>query len=1532
MLSLLLLINKSIANTLPLSSILDILINEVANVLGLTPEQVKEKFTESELNDLLNSSLCEPAGDIGIPLDSEAPCNDLAIPNLLPPIEDFENKLDELANKVNTDEQNKVTKCIDKVEETNILIEKQIDLYTQHRVLYDKLLEYRDNYLPVVIYYDERAKEAARILNQFEPILTELRRLETIQQQLEKQYQKAVDDLASLQQTLNIPAYSAARQVRDAAQKALNENSQKIGEQNVKLKGAEQSVSIFSNDTYRKVLKDLDDSTSITTYLKQLFDEIFSSSQISSALKMMEDYAEGLSFSYTNQKPTSLSNVFAKTYFNFELKFPGLDLIRSEREKFNKETGESYLEPLLYLIKNSPLLQKNSFFQSTSSFSLSSLPLENRELPSGRLYQNYYNLFEDPVNNFFSLEERGLTSNPALVDPNLKGTGGETKKEKDIEYFIQNLETLQNFYKDFDNRLELKKAEKRAQFVEPVQNAIRTSMSIIAKREVQAVLALSRVNLYLPNEDQSLKSALDQFNSQNSLFLRGLEDLDSELTRLKEKIDELKPDPIKIKKLLKEKSPECFEKIDQPIVDDPNADCSSAKEKLGSDPFFIDSLKGCDPTLPNQNQLCYWFEFSKIATLVGMVPIPNISPTPQLRYWPVGFVIPSPAGLIKIPLPIIWLPLVVFSTPLGNIVLFLTINGIFISPVVFLVSSSGFKQHIITIKGPSKKFGYSSEDASIKPGIQFPAILLATRAKADRLAKEASLGKDYLLSEKEKLDKAKQASILAAAASAADLNNNDIRKAKVKREKTNFERATANLTDAERLAEIVDKTDSLTDIIDDAKQAVLNRIDELGRPVNTKINDLKNKIVDRQNKLLTKLQSALISGNESEISRIRSDMANDGIALTDKVAAIKSDAQEYFDKIKLPKVTIPKDTSTIDPKLNALVEFIRHIREFSSVYRTQFFSKDDSRVQKILLIQLAKQKQKIKNEIKPNVSADGFLDIELETDKIREVLKKVTAIVVGSATGTLDTGSASNRKKEVDDLTKKIKAENDPAQRARLRSDLQSARANFSEALDNERTKFALSLTPATIAGLSQISVDFNPFAPCCKKKPFTLELGISPAVPVFESVISLINLYIDSLSTQSLISLFGGKTKISAQDMTGAYLGIIKRSVPASLQVPLPNLNLLTFAASFSSMFTALFEIKVPNFTAQPALPTSITIDLNLLKKPLLTLFLTFLENSLPDPRESVTTLPQSKNSTAPLQASGNEQSIAQSATDSLPNPSIPTTVDDSISIITCDSDTSGDSLLTGGNLSTKNNSTPDLEETFGVLNSAPVSNSSNFSSGNVIVNSNKDILPNFQTLDLDFLSVNPADIVALIKNFIDLKFDSVQDLLDPFYSLLKTVQGLKGTNLNLLESIQYTSPPYGPPAQVAFVATTNLKKQIPKSATLKIIDPVAVEAGAKTLKSTLGPIANSPLPAILVAGAGAADAKLPSIKTPSIDSQTGAISTKDARAASLAIRSLHPLLSQEDLPPWERLTVKNVLFLLFLDEFVANCADKVGFFRSFV
>ena len=48
--------------------------------------------------------------------------------------------------------------------------------------------------------------------------------------------------------------------------------------------------------------------------------------------------------------------------------------------------------------------------------------------------------------------------------------------------------------------------------------------------------------------------------------------------------------------------------------------------------------------------------------------------------------------------------------------------------------------------------------------------------------------------------------------------------------------------------------------------------------------------------------------------------------------------------------------------------------------------------------------------------------------------------------------------------------------------------------------------------------------------------------------------------------------------------------------------------------------------------------------------------------------------------------------------------------------------------------------------------------------------------------------------------------------------------------------------------------------------------------------------------------------------------------------IRAFHPIMPMDDLPPWERLTLDNLLFVLFLDDFCHNGKMYGGFQENFL
>jgi hypothetical protein len=164
-------------------------------------------------------------------------------------------------------------------------------------------------------------------------------------------------------------------------------------------------------------------------------------------------------------------------------------------------------------------------------------------------------------------------------------------------------------------------------------------------------------------------------------------------------------------------------------------------------------------------------------------------------------------------------------------------------------------------------------------------------------------------------------------------------------------------------------------------------------------------------------------------------------------------------------------------------------------------------------------------------------------------------------------------------------------------------------------------------------------------------------------------------------------------------------------------------------------------------------------------------------------------------------------------------------------------------------------------------------------------------------------------MKKFIESMTDKLEDALKSYYAIINAphIKTGKGLDLNVLEKTVFNFPPYGKVAEALFIAKGQLKFSIPKSNSQFVINEQAVQTASSILRTALSPIVNNPIAGLLIAGAGVA----------------GALES---------IKGIHPILSADDVPPWERLTAKNILLLVFLDEFIKTGADQVGFFRSYL
>jgi len=175
---------------------------------------------------------------------------------------------------------------------------------------------------------------------------------------------------------------------------------------------------------------------------------------------------------------------------------------------------------------------------------------------------------------------------------------------------------------------------------------------------------------------------------------------------------------------------------------------------------------------------------------------------------------------------------------------------------------------------------------------------------------------------------------------------------------------------------------------------------------------------------------------------------------------------------------------------------------------------------------------------------------------------------------------------------------------------------------------------------------------------------------------------------------------------------------------------------------------------------------------------------------------------------------------------------------------------------------------------------------------------LPKIPVLALDIVSyfalLTSTDLKQLIKDLIFAAIDGilepVKSVIEPILLLYSVVSSLKDLSFNIIEA----GNPFILPLKLIIMA---IKLQIPNSAKVKIANLDALEL----VKLAYIPVATAAEPVLkevmyLAAILSCAFASKPGIKI--------------ARIAA------NPFVNQDDLPPWERLTHKNPLFAIFLDE----------------
>ena len=1126
---------------------LERLISEIANLLQMSEEQVRLSFSQDQLNRLLDESKCEDPGVISNFIDSlEVPCQDTGS-QFDPTLEQDEIEDPIIEEPINPSE------CQGAVEQVNREIKDQTEEYNNVNILLNKLIEFQDHIKIVGYYYEERVKRVASVLNDYRPLLVQSNQLESEIIELESRIDSANNAIITAQsdQLRGSISYEEYLDIRESysilissLQIESREASNKLVEvqRQIDLKADNYSVLNTSNPTRITGLSPNSTSTQISQF-NQEANRYIDVVEVVKLLDELQNYSEYINLTSFILNAKTYEGVISSPLLKFEIKLQGLNSMQIEKEVYNEETGESSTFNIDFPIAESPLLLNNSFKDGFLGCEIKDV--EPKETSSGVLYTEYYNKLSNPFEEMFTLEDRGLTSNISQLDPALQGSDNITKRENGKDYYIKDLNKMNSFYGNFEATFESKKESLRAKVKGLAETNIKQLLTKLAIKDVDVLLASGGFYTNLVEDNSNLRKVVDKINEANTRYLETLGSLNSEIDRLRTRLSELKPSPEKVKERLKQLNSKCFG--DEP---EPEPECQDVKDRLGSDPLYLDQVDG---SLPNFTQLCYWKEFSKVANIMGLAPIPN-SPI-EFRYWPVGLIIPTPALPVKVPLPIVWIPLVCISSPLGVFVIFLTINGIFISPIIFFISSSGHKQHILTVRGPSPKLGSDQFDDVIKPTIKIPVAAKAAKDAAARLASGIQVPQadlDRLESYKQKRAELEATGDLDAVRRVED------RIAKLEKKKEDLGKGSSEI-----LKDILDSRESAKNDLEKIKSDIVKKINTIGRPLTNSVERLKEKAAERTSELRLELVEALESNDLKRAKRIRSLLKDDGLDLNEKIQAITDDILDYFDNLDLPKFTIPKEESKINPLPSFGGRLKADIEDKKSKLNTRIFSKKDKSIKNILKMDLAKYRKEIDLDL-----GDVTVDLNLDdaSDRVADLMSRALESVIKFST----------------------KAENRPA----------------------------IGFKPETIAILSSLKLDLNPFAPCCSKPAVEIDLGPTAAViALFNSAIPLITNYVKGLDPNRLKSMFGGKQTISSRDIRTSLVSMINLNVPDSIEVPIPEFGL---SQSIVASSAVLSSIQIPQAPFPPEVkafsaPGQISVDLNtIIKTPLTGALKQYLEKNV--------------------------------------------------------------------------------------------------------------------------------------------------------------------------------------------------------------------------------------------------------------------------------------------------------------------------------
>ena len=1109
----------------------------------------------------------------------------------------------------------------------------------------------------------------------------------------------------------------------------------------------------------------------------------------------------------------------------------------------------------------------------------------------GEAYAGLYNRLADPINNLFTLAERGLSLSPINIDASFKDSlEAGTIKEKinnkidddspsnTRTLYISNIETYSKFYEDFGTESAARIKIEREEIYPSVILEFTNILKEIAKKEVATIFRQKVSNSYLKfyrpvtysqtaniqysqgikefNESPTLSTVYEYYLQSNLLITNTLTNCKTELANLQAIIENnsLKPENLTDKIL----AIPCF-KAAAAAIKKPADDCEAqARLKLGKDPFIIRTVDGNDSGLPDITSQCYWKEFTNSLNKVAILPFPDTTGPPPsnllFRYYPINALIPTSLGILTLPLPQFYKPLISIPTPLGTIVIILglpiTCKQVIVpfpiplpSLYVLYFGPDGNK-YLAVSTNPTWLYsdpatnkplvlGYELDNGPdsrnplginilnpykgqvIKGALSTPLFLAAAAAKAARLAQ---IAEDIAAGRIPFLDKLSEAEMMLAMLNADGGGE--------------FTR------DIVKLQSNINKQ--------------LNKIGDI--PIN-EISALKDRV--RQNRA----EQEDAASNETDLAKKRKDRkaARDANPLTipQQIDATIADFTNFYDKkMKFGILQFPKDASKHNPGLPEVLKCIEDIIELIALGSA------------IPLVSTL-QEQII-----------TLIAIILETKKIKDLLQKYQSFNLNTAQGI----------KEFKDLLKDffksildyIKGENVEHDTNEDVSEAEKAEILRAKAARQETIKKILSATAVALLSIPAINI-FDLNKKCCEVKPTELFPGVSPDLAIALALIyELFNALINSLTAESIMDLLG--LSQIPNDLASAIIPIILEQLILMIPpIPLPNIAgfLQYIIQSVVPMVTSLSVLKSVNPLQPPLVP--IVIPLDPLIKALVGLGLAALI-------EAILRLLLRANKLGSLTVTSDTYTVG-GGSNSTQTITATTSVDKNLitQVLTtaCGKDSTVSLEIVGvaglnSTIAVDTNGNPILKR---VVLTVISKTGKRFS------------LPKLPLFPIDISEylylLTAADLIEVVRELITLVFE---DILIPIATIVDAIsniaKALKTFSYNIIEAgiLQIN---------LIKLAIMAIDAQIPPGYKMMIPNPLLtniIKLGALFALEQAEPFLS---PVAWIASLSLCAFAPPVTYT-----------------TVTAARLFHPILNSDDLPPWERLTHKNPLFTIFLDE----------------